>query len=193
MNKELSQQSFKDITYGDQQFQQLLEHFKHDLSDAAGHLCLLVGNAKGKKKRALKKIARESDLDVSSVDANNVITQNESDSEQNINRLLEEFNPEEQLLHLKNGSRLSGVYTAHSLSRVKYGTPQEKYFIKKAKEKGGLVVVDIDKPEEVARTIRRSAQSVVNFPPPASGLKKLIWNLKQVSLQGSHLKNDRPE
>src|SRR5699024_7980782 len=112
---------------------------------------------------------------------------------QNIDKLLESFNTNEQFLFLQNGSRLSGVYTAHSLSRVKYATPQEKYFIKKVEQKGGLCVVDTDDPNEAGRTIRRAADSIINFPPPVSGLKKLIWNMKQASLQGSHLENDRPK
>lgn len=193
MTTNTASNSFKDITFGEHGFDQLLDYFKDDLSPASSHLCLLIGKAKRAKKRALKQIEQKSGLAVWPIDANDIIIQNESESRQNIDELLANFDPDEQLLYLQNGSRLSGVYTAHSLSRVKYATPQEKYFIKKAEQTGGLCVVDTYDPNEAGRTIRRAAQSIVNFPPPASGLKKLIWNMKQASLQGSHLENDRPQ
>lgn len=192
MDKQSTQESFKDITYPEKGFNELLKYFEDDFSANSSHLCLLIGEVEAAKKQALKNIAGKTDLDIYSVDANDIITQNEKESGQNIEELLENFNPDEQLLHLKNGSRLSGVYTAHSLSRIKYATPQEKYFIRKAKERGGLFVIDIDDPEEAERTIRRSAHSIINFPMPKSGLKKILWDLKHLTLQGSHLKNDRP-
>jgi hypothetical protein len=192
MENQLTRESFQDITYPEEGFKKLLKYFENDFSANDFHLCLLIGDVEAAKKKALKSIAGKTDREIYSVDANDIVTQNESESRQNIEDLLEDFDPEEQLLHLQNGSRLSGVYIAHSLSRVKYATPQEKYFIKKATETGGLFVVDIDEPEEAGRTIRRAAQSIVNFPVPKSGFKKILWGLKHFTLQGSHLKNDRP-
>jgi hypothetical protein len=193
MDIKTARQSFHDVTYGDAFYKRLLSHLEDFLNQKTYHLCLLIGEAKKAKKRALTQVAEKSGLELLSVDANDIIIQNEEECKQNIDSLFENFNPEKQLLHVKNGSRFSGVYIGNTLSKVKYATPQERYFLKKVKENGGLFVIEIDETDDAERTIRRAAQSIVNFPPPRSGLKKMIWNLKQVSLQGSHLKNDRPK
>jgi hypothetical protein len=144
-------------------------------------------------KKALQQIAENSGKEIYSVDANDLIIQKESECKENIDELFDEFDPEKYLLHLKNGSRFSGVYIGHTLSRVKYATPQERYFLKKMQQKGGFYVIEIDASDDAVSTLKRAAQSIINFPAPKSGLKKMLWNLKQVSLHGSHLKNDRPK
>jgi hypothetical protein len=193
MDIKSTQKSFQHVVFGKDDYEELLTHFQQNNFADTYHICLLIGEAKSAKKRALKKIAEKSGLEILSVDANDIIIQNESECKQNIDNLLGNFNPEKQLLHLKNGSRFSGVYVGNTLSKVKYATPQERYFLEKVKGNSGLFVIEIDEPDDAERTIRRTAQSIVSFPPPKSGLKKMIWNLKQVSLQGSHLKNDRPK
>ncbi len=193
MEIQSAQTAFRDITYGDDHFNDLLMHLQDGFPEEAYHLCLLIGECSKQKRKAFQQIAESSGREVVEAEANSIITQNEAQCRKNLNDIFERFSPDEQLLHLKNGSRLSGVYTGHTLSRVRYATPQERYFLQKLQEAGGLFVIDIDSEAGADNTILRAAQSIVNFPPPQSGLKKLLWNLKQISVQGSHIDNKRPE
>jgi len=192
MDIQSAENSFKDVTYGEASYHELLNQFQ-ELTGESYHLCLLIGERKKLKQKAAQQIAEKSGLEIHTVDANDFITQIESECKENIDKLFENFDPAKQVMHLKSGSRLSGVYTGHTLSRVKYATPQERYLLKKIQEAGGLYIIEMDYPNDAERTIRRAAQSIINFPPPKSGLQKMLWNLKHIRINGSTIDNKRPE
>ncbi len=194
MDIKSAEDSFQNVTYNDPSFDELLEYIRTDPQEESYHLCLFVGKPDGNKSDALQRIAENSSLDIAEVDANTIISKIESETYNKIDRVFENHMPADALLYLKNASRLCGVYTGYTHSRVKYATPQERYFLKKVQEKGGLYVVDIDTDTDADTTIRRAAQSIVNFKIPKSFFKRFFWKLRrQVTVHGYQIKTDRPE
>lgn len=193
MNIKTAGQSFQDVTFDDDSFDHLLEHLEQSSTDEAYHLSLFIGKMDEKKEDALRQILDVTGREVNEVDANEIISKTESETYSNLDLFFKKFDAENSILYLKNGSRLCGVYTGNTQSRVKYATPQERYFLKKVQESGGLFIIDIDTSTDADTTIRRVAQSVVNFPPSQSMFKKIIRKLKGVSVHGYQIKTERPE
>lgn len=193
MDIKSAEQSFQDVTFGDDSYDNLLNHFHNNFSDQPYHLCLLIGKPEDHKEEALNDIAEQTDREIFVVDANEVISKVETETYEKLDHVFAQYNSGNSLLYLKNGSRLCGSYMGYTQSSVKYATPQERYFFKKVQEKGGLFVVDIAVSDDTDNTIRRAAQSIINFPPPQSGLKRFFWRLKKVGVHGHEIKTDRPE
>lgn len=185
--------TFQDVIYGDDSFDELINHLTNHTTQSSYHLSLLIGKPGDKKDKAVKKIANATGRAITTVDANEIISKAELESFENLDYIFEKFDPGTSLLYLKNGSRLCGVYTGYTQSRVKYATPQERYFLGKVKETGGICVIDMNTSNDADTTIRRAAQSVISFPLPQSMLKKLLWKLKGVSVHGHQIKTERPE
>lgn len=194
MDIKSAEQAFQDVTYGDNEYDQLLQQIEQDARSAPYHLSLFIGSSDDSKREAIEQIAGITGREVKTVDANDIATKIESQSQAHIDAVFEALDPADTILHLKNGSRLCGVYTGYTHSRVKYATPQERYFLKKIQEAGGLYVIEIDTDTDADTTIRRAAQSIVHFPPPQSGLKRLFWKIrKMVTVHGHEIKTERPE
>lgn len=193
MDIKSAEKSFQNVSYGGDSFDELINHLATHSAELPYHLSLLIGKSGEKKDEAVKKIADATGREIQSVDANEVISKVESESFENLDYIFKKYDSYNTLLYLKNGSRLCGVYTGYTQSRVKYATPQERYFLKKVQETGGMFVVDMDTSTDADTTIRRAAQSVINFPIPQSGLKKLFWKLKGISVHGYQIKTERPE
>jgi len=188
-----AEKKFQDVTYKDDQYEDLLKQLTNPLEQQGYHLCLLLGRYAKRKDEALEDISDSSGRDIHSVDANEIIKREEAASYENIDYLFSTLDTENALLHLQNGSRLCGVYTGYTQSRVKYATPQERYFLKEIQEFGGLYVIDIHDPNDADNSIRRAAQSIVWFNKPESRLKKLFKKVRnQLTVHGFELPNDRP-
>jgi hypothetical protein len=194
MDIKSAEESFQNVIYDDPSFNELLEYMRTDPQEDSYHLCLFVGKTDGNKSDALQRIAENSSLDIAEVDANTIISKIESETIKKIDQVFENHMPADALLYLRNAGRLCGAYTGYTHSRVKYATPQERYFLKKLQKKGGLYVIDIDTETDADTTIRRAAQSIVNFKTPQTFFKRILWKLRrQVTVHGYEIKTDRPE
>lgn len=188
-----AEDKFQDVIYKGDQYEKLLEKLTDPLEQQDYHLCLLMGTYAKRKDEALEDISDSSGLDIHSVDVNEIIIREETASYENIDYLFSTLDTENALLHLQNGSRFCGVYTGYTQSRVKYATPQERYFLKKIQELGGIYIIDIYDPNDADNSIRRAAQSIVWFNKPESRLKKLFKKVRnQLTVHGFELPNDRP-
>lgn len=188
------------ITYQSDAFENLLTEINNKALPSELCIILLAGKAYNQKELALNKIKDQVEeagntityRHTEKVDANILFTNNEAETRERIDKLFDEFKTDESILYMVNGANLCGAFTGYSLSNVKYATPQEKYFLKKAKEHKAFMVIDFETIDGIDRTLARAARSIIKFPLPTSGFKGFLARLKQVKVNGFDLNSDRP-
>ncbi|MFH5834147.1 hypothetical protein ACG2F4_18180 [Halalkalibaculum sp. DA3122] len=176
--------------YKDSEYEQFIDHLK---SGKAYHLALFIGLYENNKQKALKEIAKATGKEVLEYDFDDIVSKIERDTVDAVDQLWEEVKDSDAILHFSNGDKLCGAYTGFSHSKVKYATPQERYFLQKIQAFQGLVIIDITEYDSADETILRAADSIIKFPLPSSSLQRFWWHLKHYSLHGFDLKTKRPE
>ncbi|HKK62052.1 MAG TPA: hypothetical protein VJ951_05805, partial [Bacteroidales bacterium] len=165
----------------------------NESQDPSHHLSLFLGVFLPDKKQALNKISDKTGLTVETIDFNDVVSRSEEETFSNLDRVFNKHKSMQSILYFRNGDKLCGAYTGFTHSRVKYATPQERYFLKKVQEYQGIVIVDITQYTAADKTLRRAAGSVISFPLPDSKMKRFLWHLKNYTLHGFELRSKRPE
>lgn len=178
------------MVFEDSDFKNFVEEVKNIDSS---HLVLFIGLYGPDKKKALKKITRTSGRTVERFDFNDIVTKIENETFENVDRILEEISDDTSILYFSNGDKLCGAYTGFTHSKVKYATPQERYFLKKIRDYDGLIIIDITETDSADETILRASDSVVKFPLPKSPIRRILWHLRNYSLHGFDIKTKRPE
>ncbi len=191
MDIDTPEQKYKKISYEGPGFRELTEQLKSDPS--ASHLCLFLGLYEPDKNEAITELAEKLEREVTEIDLSKYVSRNETDTYRSLDAIFERYRESNDILYFRNGDRLCGVYTNYTHSRVKYASPQERYFLEKSREHEGLVIVDISEFTAADKTIRRAAHSIVRFTLPGSPLKRFLWHLKNYSLHGFELKSKRPD
>lgn len=184
---------FQDVTFGDSSFNDLKDELALTANNKQHHLSLFLGLYEPSKQKALEEIAARLDRDVRIIHTEELISKIESETFDNLDKLFKGLDQTDVILYFKNGGKLCGSYTGFSHSRVKYATPQERYFLKKVKNFQGLVIVDIEEFTDADKTLRRAAQSIVSFYLPESKWQRFMWHLRNYSFHGVELKTKRPE
>lgn len=184
---------FQDVSYGGEEYKELMDHLVTDVEKDRHHLSLFLGLYEPNKKKALKDLEKKLDRQVTVVDTSKLSSRIESEAFAKLDEFFDNIDQANDILYFKNGEKLCGVYTSNSHSHVKYATPQERYFLKKVKQFNGLVIVDIEEFSDADKTLRRAAHSVVTFTLPKSKLKRALWHLKNFTPHGFELKTTRPE
>ncbi len=193
MDIKTPENKFHDISYGDNDYKELIDHLGSTIEQDTHHLSLFLGVYEPNKQKALKELERKLNRSVRVIDTSDLASRIESETYEKLDNFFEEVNQSDDILYFKNGDKLCGVYSSHSHSRVKYATPQERYFLEKVKDFEGLVIVDIEEFSDADKTLRRAAKSVISFTLPQSKLKRFMWHLKRYSFHGFELKTKRPE
>lgn len=193
MDIKTPENKFQDISYGDNDYRKLVDHLASTIDENTHHLSLFLGLYAPNKQKALKELEQKLNRSVRVIDTSNLASRVESETYEKLDNFFDEVSQSDDILYFKNGDKLCGVYSSHSHSRVKYATPQERYFLEKVKDFEGLVIVDIEEFSDADKTLRRAAGSVISFTLPESKLKRFIWHLKRYSFHGFELKTKRPE
>lgn len=180
------------ISYEGPGFRDLAGSLKNR-SNGKAHLSLFLGVYRPDKKEALEELARETGGEIATIDLEEVVSRSEEETYRALDRLFDRYAGSDAILYFENGDQLCGVYTNYSHSRVKYASPQERYFMRKAKAYGGVVIVDISEFSAADKTIRRAADSIVIFTLPGSPIKRFLWHLKNYTLHGFQLRSKRPD
>jgi len=186
-------ETLHNLTFNDSSFQNLLDALSESVQQKSHHLALFLGVYLPDKKKALKKIADVTDLQIATVDFNDLVAKSEKETFQHMDDFFSRHQNTGSLLYFENGDKLCGAYTGFTHSRVKYATPQERYFLKKVRSFQGVVIVDITEYTAADKTLRRAANSVVSFPLPDSAIQRFVWHLKNYTLHGFELRSKRPE
>lgn len=182
------------ITYGDRSFDDFLDALENKKAQHAHHLCLFLGLFDPDKEEAVDRIEKKSGKNVEQINCNDIIHRIESRTFERLDELFKQYaSGSDSILYFSNGDKLSGAYTGYSYSKVKYATPQERYFLNKVQAYDGLVIVDIKEFDDAAETIRRAAHTTMRFPVPKSFFRRFWWSFKNYSLHGYDLKTKRPE
>ncbi|MDZ7693663.1 MAG: hypothetical protein U5K69_21515 [Balneolaceae bacterium] len=185
-----TEKKFAGINFNDSEY----KNFVQSLSSVdKPYLALFIGLYENNKKKALKEIKKSTGQEVRTFDFNDIVSKNETETYQALDELFEEVSTSDDILFFQNGDKLCGAYTGFSHSKVKYATPQERYFLEKIQEYGGLVFIDITEYDSADETILRASQSIIKFPLPNSKFQRFWWHLKHYSLHGFQLKTKRPK
>src|SRR5690625_3238076 len=166
MDIQTADRKFHHINYGDSSFNELSDELIRTADQEQHHLSLFLGLYQPNKKRALDELADKLDRKVKVIDTGTLISKIESITFANLDTLFEGLDQSNVILYFINGGRLCGTYTGYSLSRVKYATPQERYFLKKVKHFNGMVVVDIEEFTYAVKTLRLACQATSHFYLP---------------------------
>lgn len=193
MDIKTADNKFQKISYGDSTYAELVDHLSSSINEDAHHLSLFLGMYEPNKQKALKELAEKLNRNIQVIDTSELASRVESETFEKLDKFFDGMDESDDILYFKNGDKLCGVYSSYSHSRVKYATPQERYFLNKVKDFSGLVIVDIDEFTDADKTLRRAAQSVISFTLPKSKLQRFFWHLKNYSLHGYDLKTKRPE
>lgn len=183
----------QNVSYGDDNYDELLNHLSSAINNDTHHLSLFLGLYEPNKQKALKELEQKLNRDVKIIDTSKLASRVESETYEKLDQFFNDMDQSDDILYFKNGDKLCGVYSSYSHSQVKYATPQERYFLKKVKDFNGLVIVDIEEFKDADKTLRRAAGSVISFTLPDSKWKRFIWHLKRYSFHGVDLKTKRPE
>lgn len=193
MDIKTPENKFQNISYGDNDYKQLVDHLSSAINEDTHHLSLFLGLYDPNKEEALKELEQKLNRSVKVIDTSELASRIESETYEKLDQFFDEVHQSDDILYFKNGDKLCGVYSSNSHSRVKYATPQERYFLKKVKDFQGLVIVDIEEFTDADKTLRRAAGSVISFTLPDSKLKRFMWHLKNYSFHGFELKTKRPD
>ncbi len=193
MDIKTPEDKLKNLTVSDDAFDEFVETLAKKSQESTHHLSLFLGVFLPDKKEALKKITKSTGLSVHTIDFNDIVSRSEEETSQNLDEVFEKFQSSNSILYFRNGDKLCGAYTGFTHSRVKYATPQERYFLKKVQEYEGIVIVDITEYTAADKTLRRAAGSVISFPLPDSMIKRFFWHLKNYTFHGFELRSKRPE
>lgn len=193
MDIKTPEDTFKNLTINDDKFDQFIDTLVNITKDPSHHLSLFLGVFLPDKKGALDKISSSTGLSIENIDFNDVVSRSEEETFNNLDEVFDKFQSSNSILYFKNGDKLCGAYTGFTHSRVKYATPQERYFLKKVQNYRGIVIVDITQYTAADKTLRRAAGSIVSFPLPSSKMKRFFWHLKNYTLHGFELRSKRPE
>lgn len=193
MDIKSAENKFQNISYGDDNYSEVIDHIVANENKDRHHLSLFLGLYQPNKKKALKELASKLDRDVQQIDTSDLASRIESEAYEKIDKFFDEMDKSDDILYFKNGGKLCGVYSSHSHSRVKYATPQERYFLEKVKDFSGLVIIDIEEFSDADKTMRRAAGSVISFTLPDSKIKRFMWHLRRYTFHGFELKTKRPE
>lgn len=188
-----SEETLHNLTFNDSSFQTLLDSLSESIQKKTHHLSLFLGVYLPDKKKALKKISDAAGLEIVTVDFNELVSKSEQETFKKIDEFFGRHQNTESLLYFKNGDKLCGAYSGFTHSRVKYATPQERYFLKKVRSFQGIVIIDITEYTAADKTLRRAANTVVSFPLPGSTIQRFLWHLKNYTLHGFELRSKRPE
>lgn len=192
MNIETPDQKLVNIRYGDEMFQSYLDHIKNVPGDNC-HLSLFVGLFEPDKKKALKKVRNYTGKPIEHINIEGLVSKIEKETFRNLDDLFNKYGETDSILYFEQGDKLCGAYTGFTHSKVKYATPQERYFLNKVQKFDGIIIIDISENDNADLTLRRAAHSIVLFPVPKSPFRKLIWSLKHYSLHGYDIRTKRPE
>lgn len=158
--------------------------------DSSYYLLVLAGPVASAKLQVLKKLQHTLGT-FTEVDLRDVISGDEEGSYKNIDTLFEQLGDSDKNIIFRHGDILAGEYTGHTYSSVRYATPQEKYLLNKIKTSERFIVLDIQEFENIDKMLYRIAQTVITCKSPASGFSKLLWKLRQISLNGHTFTNKR--
>ncbi len=180
------------VQYGGEAYEKWIAEIEGRVKTDHFNLILLVGESKKKKQDALDEIKKQTDRDFYETDANELISANEAETCLRMDELFESFDTANSILHVINGANLCGAFTGYTLSKIKYATPQERYFLKKIEKKAAFVIIEFESLDHIDTTLKRASQSIITFKVPDSGIKGFIARLKQVHVNGFDLNSKRP-
>ena len=175
---------YKDKKYGD--FISNLEvTFKASKKEpGTDHLICFNGPYDPDKEIALNKISARINRSVRSVDVAELITPYDKESRENLDDLFENAKPHSEILYLWRGEYFCGMFTGHTLSKVRYATPHERYFLRKMHNYDGPVVISFSDYDYMDETMMRASWKVIEFPLPGNFFKRFIWQAKNYTLHG---------
>lgn len=177
--------------YKSTNYKEFLKKFR--TFDSSEHsLVVLAGPFTSNREACLDELKREVLGDAVEIDLIDVITPYEEESYRNLDDCIQNIDENVPLVVFRNGEQLNGVYTAFSSSVVRYGSPQEKYFLRKVKEINAPVVVELKDVDQLDRMLIRKADAVVLFKAPSSLFEKLAWKMQHVHVHGSRFLSPRP-
>lgn len=181
----------KVYTYNSSDYQAFLEEFS-GRTDVEG-LLTFIGPYMPDKTKAVKTLSQKLEKQVKKRSFKDIVHKSNQKTRENIDEAFEDVDPERDILLFINGANLCGNYMGNTFSKVKYATPEERYFLDYVDNFGGLTIVTIRSDDASDETIKRKSEAIVEFPLPESFLKRASWKLRNYTFHGFKLPDERIE
>ena len=178
------------ISYNSREYSDFMVNYRSN-TNRKNQILVYAGEYATDRTYAINELKRDAAGETNEIDLATVITLAEQECYTNIDEMVENINPAAGLIIFRNGDILNGAYTGFTASAVKYGTPQEKYFLKKIKEIPTTLLLELKSTEQLDRRLINTADKIVLFPTPSSILERFFWNLKNVHIHGSRFLSPR--
>jgi len=175
---------FKDQSYSDLVAKLEAKYVESNKEVETGNLLTFVGDYDPDKKQAANNLSNKLKQSVKSLDISHVITRGLKQTYSNIDELFDKAKPHSEILYIDRGEYFCGMFTGHTLSKVRYATPQERYFLRKLDSYDGLVIISINDFDYMDELLMRVSDAVVEFPLPNSFFKRLAWKTRTYSFHG---------
>lgn len=172
-------------------YKEFLKRFRN-LGDTEHTLIVYAGPFHTNRKASLDELKRDVIGEAVEIDLANIVTPYEDESYANLDECFSSIDEDVPLVIFRNAEQLNGVYTGFSSSVVKYGSPQEKYFLNNVHKVKAPVVLEFKEFDQLDRMVTRRADSVVLFKAPSSLIEKLAWKIQNIHVHGSHFLSPRP-
>lgn len=179
----------KTMEYKDQAYSDLISKLEAKFVESKKevdtyNLLTFVGDYEPNKIHAVEDISKRLKQSVKSIDISNIITDHLKETYNNIDEFFDKAKPHSELLYIERGEYFCGMFTGHTLSKVRYATPQERYFLRKLDNYDGLVIISVNDYDYIDESLMRTSDAVVEFPLPDSFLKRLAWKTKTYTFHG---------
>lgn len=183
---------YKGILFPSAEFSQLKEQVKQQINEQTHFLITLIGPYDVNKADAVKTLANEAGLSIRHFDMAELVDNDESASIRRLDEIFDQCEAKKEFLFFSGGDNINGLYRGFTLSRIKYASPQERHFLKRVQEYEGITSIAVSNRDSTDETLLRASQSIIEFPLPASPLKRLGWKLRNFTFHGIDVDNARP-
>lgn len=181
----------KSYTYKSSEYQSKIEDlFSGGISQT---LLSFIGPYMPDKTSAVKAISEQTDRTIKHFDLKELVHKSTDITLENITQAFQDADPRHDLYLFTNGANLCGNYMGNTFSKIKYATPEERYFLDQIEAFDSITVVTIRSDDAADETIKRKSDAIIHFPLPSSPLKRFSWKLRNYTFHGFKLPDERTE
>ncbi|PTM15032.1 MAG: hypothetical protein DA446_02795 [Bacteroidetes bacterium] len=147
-------------------------------------LILMVGSYKSAEVQFFESFTRNTGLELMEYDMNDLIFGDEEKTKSRINSFFKSLPKSSNAIILRNADRLNGAFTGNSISKMRYATPQEKYFLSCLDRSETILFLDFSNRANIIPAFRRYAHLIVDFTASAGLVRRFIGRYLNFSILG---------
>ena len=151
---------------------------------SSNFLALFIGSFHSAETIFFEDFTKVTGLELMEYDMKDLIFEDEEKTKSRIDSFFKSLPKTSNALILRNADRLNGAYTGNSISRMRYATPQEKYFLTSLYRSETILFLDFSNHANIIPAFRRHAHLIVDFTKSAGLVRRLMRRYLNFSILG---------